>query len=60
MGVLQAYSQTGNSLSREELIDLAFPRIRTYLEHYGPDGEFNECPSYAASSSFPVLFFFLH
>lgn len=39
------------------LLDLALPRMRAYLDEYGPKGEFNECPGYAGSSHNSVLFF---
>ncbi|MFW5915635.1 MAG: heparinase II/III domain-containing protein [Planctomycetota bacterium] len=41
----------------DRLIELAVPRMRRYLDHYGPNGEFNESPGYAGSSNNPVLFF---
>ncbi|MFP4028817.1 MAG: heparinase II/III family protein [Candidatus Brocadiia bacterium] len=41
----------------ERLIELAMPRMKSYLERYGPDGEFNENPAYAGSTGAPVIFF---
>ncbi|SVB64577.1 uncharacterized protein METZ01_LOCUS217431, partial [marine metagenome] len=41
----------------QRLIDMATRSMKTYLDHYGPDGEFNENPSYANSSFLPVLYF---
>jgi hypothetical protein len=42
------------------LVDLALPRLRDYLTRLGPDGEFNESPSYANSMLMPVAFFAAH
>ncbi|NKB68146.1 MAG: hypothetical protein GKR89_13875 [Candidatus Latescibacteria bacterium] len=39
------------------LIDMARPIMRAYMDHYGPEGEFNENPAYANSSFLPALFF---
>ncbi len=41
----------------QRLIDLATGSMRSYLEHYGPEGEFNENPAYANASTLPVLYF---
>lgn len=41
----------------ERLIELALPRMNAYLDHYGPEGEFNENPGYAGSSRLPAMFF---
>jgi hypothetical protein len=47
----------GDHDQAERLVELAVPRMREYLKHYGPQGEFNENPGYAGSTGFPVLFF---
>ncbi len=39
------------------LVDMSRPIMFAYLEHYGPEGEFNENPAYAISSFLPVLYF---
>ena len=41
----------------QQLIDMATGSMRGYLDHYGPDGEFNENPAYGNSSFLPVLYF---
>jgi hypothetical protein len=40
-----------------ELVDMSRDRMLQYLDHYGPDGEFNENPAYANSSFLPALYF---
>lgn len=40
-----------------QLVDFAVDRMSGYLSIYGPEGEFNESVSYAASTSRPVAFF---
>ena len=40
-----------------ELLDFALPRMRAYLEIYGPNGEFNESVAYANATSLPADFF---
>ena len=41
----------------EELVEGAEAIMRTYLQLYGEDGEFNENPSYADASLYPTLFY---
>lgn len=41
----------------DHLVDLSREVMVQYMDHYGPDGEFNENPSYANSSFLPVLYF---
>jgi hypothetical protein len=48
---------TGVHPQAQQLIDMATGSMRSYLEHYGPEGEFNENPAYANSSTLPVLYF---
>ena len=40
-----------------ELIEISLPTMQRYLGLYGPQGEFNENPSYANASFLPVLYF---
>ncbi len=40
-----------------DLVLYALPRMRAYLEIYGPDGEFNESVAYANATSLPADFF---
>ena len=40
-----------------ELVEISLPVMQRYLGLYGPQGEFNENPSYANSSFLPVLYF---
>lgn len=47
----------GTHPQAQRLVDLSHPAMTAYLEHYGPDGEFNENPSYANSSFLPALYF---
>ncbi len=47
----------GEHKEAKTLVDLAIPRFQDYLDHYGPEGEFNENPAYAGSSGQPILFF---
>ncbi len=56
MGIL-GMAVDGDHDQAEKLIELAVPRMIKYLDHYGPEGEFNENPAYASSTGQPVLFF---
>ncbi|MCF7853751.1 MAG: heparinase II/III family protein [Candidatus Pacebacteria bacterium] len=47
----------GEHPQAEQLIEMAVPCMRKYLDQYGPEGEFNENPAYAGSTGLPVLFF---
>ena len=47
----------GDHPQSDELINLAVPRMKQYMEHYGAEGEFNENPGYGWSTANPVLFF---
>ncbi len=40
-----------------DLIDLALPRMETYLEQYGADGEFNESVGYSNATQLVVEFY---
>ncbi len=40
-----------------QLVELSRDVMLAYMDHYGPEGEFNENPSYANSSFLPVLYF---
>ena len=40
-----------------ELVEISLPVMQRYLGLYGPQGEFNENPSYANASFLPVLYF---
>ncbi len=39
------------------LVEIAHERMLAYREVYGPDGEFNENPGYAAATRLPVIYF---
>jgi hypothetical protein len=41
----------------EWLVEFSLPRMRRYLSIYGPDGEFNESPSYANATFYPTAYF---
>lgn len=41
----------------QKLIDFSLPRMRQYLEVYGPDGEFNESVAYGNATSLAVAYF---
>ena len=56
MGIL-GMALEGEHDQAANLIELAVPRMKEYLSHYGPEGEFNENPAYASSTGIPVLFF---
>lgn len=43
-----------------ELIDFSLPRLLGYREVYGPEGEFNESPGYAAANRLPVEYLLAH
>lgn len=42
------------------LIEYSLPRMTDYLKMYGPAGEFNESPGYAAATYYPVGYFAAH
>jgi hypothetical protein len=41
----------------QRLIAFSEQRIRSYLQHYGPAGEFNESVGYSAATRLPVTYF---
>jgi len=48
---------SGDHPDAQHLIDLAHGRMVAYRSVYGPDGEFNENPGYAAATRLPVIYF---
>ena len=43
-----------------ELIEYSLPRLLGYRDTYGPEGEFNESPGYAAANRLPVEYLLAH
>ena len=43
-----------------ELVADSLPIMEKYLDQYGPDGEFNENPSYANATVLPAMYFATH
>ncbi|MEE2753380.1 MAG: heparinase II/III family protein [Candidatus Latescibacterota bacterium] len=42
------------------LIDYAHPRLNSYFDNYGPEGEFNESVAYANAHALPLIYFSAH
>lgn len=47
-------------LQSQLLIEYSLPRLKNYLDLYGPEGEFNESVAYSSATLHPVAFFMAH
>jgi hypothetical protein len=41
----------------QTVVDASLPLMDAYLQRYGPEGEYNECPAYANATERPVMFY---